>query len=155
MRVEINLEEMSDLMSCISDYQGRAGYFTQMGSAPVNGNLKEYWETKIVKRKENTWMNQSEINYWKDINVHMIAQTWGSTAGGWPGMGGASMTTYYTNIIENKWFGLAFIYFRNKLAYICEMDDKYQEFVAKGYRGLPDYSDSSEKLSVIYKSQLR
>ena len=146
---------MSDLMSCISDYRGRSGYFQQMEGRQENENLKEYWETKIVKRTENTWMNRSEISYWKDINVHMIAQTWGSTAGGWPGMGGASMTTYYTNIIENKWFGLSFIYFRNKLAYICEMDDKYQEFVAKGYRGLPDYSESSEKLTVIYKTTLR
>ena len=155
MRTELSFGEVSDLMSCISDYLERGGYFTQMGGHQENEKLKEYWETKIVKRTKNTWLNDSEARYWKDVNVHMVTQTWGSTAGGWPGVGGASMTTYYTNIIENSWFGLAFIYFRNKLAYICEMDEKYQAFMSKGYRGLPDYINSGRKLTVIYKTPVR
>jgi hypothetical protein len=63
------------------------------------------------------------------------------------------MTPAYTLIIENGWYGFACIYYSGKLAYICEMDDKYTDYKVKGYRGLPGCRDSSEKLTVLFKGR--
>ena len=156
MRAEIELQDIGNLITCISDYKGRGNSFTQMGGAEeYRKKCKEYWETKVIKRTQNTWLTDGEYKYWNEINFHTVVQTWGSTAGGWPGMGGAMLTSSYTHIIENLWSGLAFVYYGSRLAYICEMDSAYLEFMSEGYRGLPDYTGSSEKLNVLYKTSLR
>lgn len=153
MRLEIEMEDMANVMLAISNYKERATYFTQMGSGDVSGKLKEYWETKIVKRTEKTWMTESEFKLWSDIELHLITQTWGNTSAGWETIGGSAMTPAYTTILENKWYGLSFVYYSGKLAYICEMDDKYNDLKQKGYRGLPGIVGCTEKLTVLFKGR--
>jgi hypothetical protein len=152
MRQEIGMEDIANVMIAISDYESRASYFSQMGGSDDNKALNEYWNTKIVKRTEKTWMTELEFRQWKDIELHLISQTWGNTSCGWQGIGGAAMTPAYTTIIENKWYNLSFIYYSGKLAYICEVDDKYNDYKQKGYRGLPGCLGCREKLTVIFKS---
>lgn len=152
MRIEIEMEDIANVMLAISNYKERATYFSQMGGND-DGLLKEYWETKIVKRTEKTWMTESEFRQWSDIDVHLISQTWANTSAGWQTIGGSAMTPAYTTILENRWYGLSFVYYSGKLAYICEMDDKYSDFKQKGYRGLPGHRECSEKLTIIHKGR--
>ncbi len=153
MMLKVELSDMSDLMRSISEYQYLANTFTQLTSGDAREPLVKFWNEKVIKRDESTWMTQEEYKYWNEINFHVIKQTWGNTSGGWQGIGGSAMTSTYTVIIENGWFGFACIYYNGKLAYICEMDEKYQEFMAKSYRGLPGCSNCRERLTVLYKSR--
>lgn len=55
-----------------------------------------------------------------DLKMHMFPQVWGSTALGFGGWGGQSMTTAYTVVVDggNGWVG---VFFGNQLAYtICD-----------------------------------
>jgi hypothetical protein len=65
-----------------------------------------------------------------------------------------SCTSQYTVIIENYWFGFVCVYYQGKLAYICEMDSKYQEYMGKGYGSLPGIEDCRKKLTVIYQFEI-
>ena len=155
MRIKIDMQEVANTMHCIVNYEQMAWSFTQMVGGKDSGPLREFWNTKVVKRETSTLMTQSEYDQWCDINLHLVTQTWGNTSGGWEGIGGSAMTNSYTLIIENKWYGLSCIYYDGKLAYICEMDEKYMEYVQKGYRGLPGYGNCTEKLTVIFKKPIR
>ena len=99
MRQEIGMEDIANVMIAISDYESRASYFSQMGGSDDNKTLNEYWNTKIVKRTEKTWMTELEFRQWKDIELHLISQTWGNTSCGWQGIGGAAMTPAYTTTL--------------------------------------------------------
>jgi hypothetical protein len=151
--LNIELSDMSDLMRSISEYEYLANTFPQLTSGDDRERLVKFWNEKIVKRETSTQMTQEEYRYWKEINSHMIKQTWGNTSGGWQGIGGSAMTSTYTVIIENVWYGLVCIYYNGKLAYICEMDEKYNNYMRKNYRGLPGHGDCREKLTVLYTSR--
>lgn len=156
MRSEIDMQEIANVMQCIIDHKQMANHFPQMGYGNEGSvDLKEYWETKIVKRSEKTWMDQSEFREWCEVDLHLISQMWGNTSGGWQGIGGSAMTNAYTTILENKWFNLSFVYYSGKLAYICEMDEKYLSCKEKNYRSLPGYNTCTEKLTVIFRKQYR
>jgi hypothetical protein len=153
MMLKVEMSDMANVMNSISHYEGLSTYFPNLASGEEGEILTRFWNEKIVKREEKTWLTESEFRYWCDINFHVIKQTWGNTAGGWQGIGGSAMTPAYTLIIENGWYGFACIYYSGKLAYICEMDDKYTDYKVKGYRGLPGCRDSSEKLTVLFKGR--
>jgi hypothetical protein len=149
--LKIELSDMADVMKCISEYERLANSFTQRGSKEDKELMIKFWNEKVVKRETKTWITPQEFDYWKDIDFHVVKQEWGNTAGGWGGIGGASMTSQYTVIIENYWFGFVCVYYHGKLAYICEMDSKYQEYMVKGYGSLPGIEDCRKNLTVIYK----
>jgi hypothetical protein len=153
MTLRIELEDISDITRSISDYQYLANSFTQLTSGEGREPLVKFWNEKVVKREKDTWMTHEELKFWTEINFHLIKQTWGNTSGGWQGIGGSAMTSTYTVIIENNWYGFACIYYNGKLAYICEMDEKYQEHMKNGYRSLPGCGSCREKLTVLYKSR--
>jgi hypothetical protein len=55
-----------------------------------------------------------------EVNVHMFPQTWDSTALGYGGMGGTSVTAAHTVIIEHR--GWCCVYFgSSRLAYSLNM----------------------------------
>ena len=153
MRLRIELSDMADLMKSISEYEYLANSFTQLSSGEGRETLVKFWNEKIVKRETSTYMTEDEYRQWREINFHVVRQIWGNTSGGWQGIGGSAMTSAYTVIIENNWYGLACIYYNGKLAYICEMDEKYIDYMSKQYRGLPGHGDCREKLTVLYKSR--
>lgn len=139
----IELKEIGEIVSTIHHYQEIINYFHQLVSDTPE-KLKEYWETKISPKSGNHL-----VRYWNDVNLHLVSQMWGNTSGGWQGMGGSAMTTRYTIIIENNWFGLAYIYYEGQLAYVCEMDEKYDEYKKQSYRGLPGRGDCQKLLNVL------
>ncbi len=155
MRISVDMEEMASIMNSIVHYEGLPSYFSQLGMGETSDGLEKYWNTNIVKRETSTWMTQSEHEQWKEINLHLVSQVWGNTSCGWEGMGGSMMSNSYTLILENKWYNLVFIYYRGKLAYICENDEKYQSIKQKDFRGLPGYNGCLDKLTVIYRNKIR
>lgn len=152
MGTMINLEmsDMANVMLAISNYEETSNYFSQLVGGVEADSLKKYWEEKIVKRTVNTWMTEAELRQWRNIDLHVISQTWGNTSYGWQTIGGSAMSANYTTIIENKWYELAFIYYGGKLAYICEMDDRYNQYKHNGYRGLPGHMDCGRNLTTLY-----
>lgn len=140
---------MASVMLAISNFNELPNMFQQLDRDQAD-RLKTFWETNVVKRTDKTWMNESEYLAWCQISLHLIPQTWGSTAGGWSGMGGAAMTAYYTTIIENQYFDIAAVYYGGKLVYICEIDDTYISYRQSGFRNLPGQNDCAQKLKIIY-----
>jgi hypothetical protein len=151
--LKIDLSDIADITRSISEYEMLTNSFTQRGTKEEKELLTDFWNKKVVKRETSTWMTSHEYEQWKEINFHVVAQTWGNTSCGWQGIGGAAMTKAYTVIIENGWSGLVCVFYFGKLAYMCEMDDKYKVYVEKGFRGLPGHGDCHEKLTVLYKSK--
>ena len=149
--VQIDIQEISYITSAIADYEQLPNIFQQMGNREQNKRLTEFWNEKIVKREKSTYFTENEYREWKEIELHVVPQTWGNTSGGWQGIGGAAMTKAYTVIIESLWFGFACVYYNGKLAYICEMDDKYFELIKKSYNRLPGVNPHEEKLTILYK----
>lgn len=149
-RLHFDMDDSIEFQQAVSHYVKLAYSFTQLTSGDAAEPLREFWNKKIVKRDEKTWITDSEYRDWISFNAHMVKQMWGSTAGGWPGMGGAMMTEYYTTVIENEYYGFVCVYYGGRLAYICEMDDKYKEFMGQKYRFLPGIAESRKKLTVLY-----
>jgi hypothetical protein len=152
--LKIDLSEISDVMRSITDYNILFQRFTNLCRDEQKDVLIRFWNEKIVKREVSTWMAREEIILWNEIDFHVVKQEWGNTSGGWGGIGGAAMTSQYTVIIENYWFGFVCVYYQGKLAYICEMDSKYQEYMGKGYGSLPGIEDCRKKLTIIYEFEI-
>jgi hypothetical protein len=149
MRAGIELEDMSNMMKSISEYNRLINYFTGIPTTPEHGEtLKAFWENRIINLDTRT----ADYRRWVDINVSIVNQMWGNTSGGWEGMGGSAMTKSYTVIIENRNYGMACIYYGGKLAYICETDDKYDAFRENSFIHLPGHERCTERLTVICKT---
>lgn len=153
MLVNIDLQELSHITGAIANYEYLPNIFQHLGSKEQNEKLKDFWNKNIVRRETSTYFTQNEINQWKEINLHVIPQTWGNTSGGWEGIGGSAMTKRYTVIIENQFYGFSSIYYNGELAYICLIDDMYKEHMANGYRTMPGMRPSKESLTILYKKE--
>ena len=151
MLVNIDIQELSHITQAIAEYEYLPNVFQQLGSREQNEKLKDFWNKNIVKRETSTHFTGNEYGQWKEINLHVIPQTWGNTSGGWQGIGGSAMTKRYTVIIENHFYGFSCVYYNGELAYICEIDDLYKEHMATGYRTMPGMSPYKESLTIIYK----
>ena len=90
----------------------------------VGADLKpvEYPETEWKpesKRREATGNMKARRPYVDEVEVVMFLQTWGSTALGFGGIGGAAMTSAYTVVVLGP-AGDAVVYFAGRLAYKIE-----------------------------------
>lgn len=82
----------------------------------------------------------------EEITVDYFPQTWGSTALGFGGMGGASMTTAYTTVIYMG--GLSYVYFGGMFCYAVESDVDLAGHVNK--RNMPSIIDKKmDSLRII------
>lgn len=133
MRNTFDTRETEQFLSAINSYKQLQYTITQMGGdyAP---KLRDYFQDKT--------------NQWDQVDFHIIQQTWGNTSGGWQGIGGAAMTTDYSVIVTNKFLNVAFVYFGGRLAYICEMDERFNLDRIKGHNECDD-------LSLLYKFKHR
>ena len=59
-----------------------------------------------------------------DVEIVMFPQTWGSTALGFGGIGGAAMTSAYTVIVTYANHNA--VYFSGRLAYVVDLSNKSQ-----------------------------
>jgi predicted phage tail protein len=150
MKNKIGMKEMASAMNAVTHWESLSGYFTQLKTGEDKNKLVEFWNTNVVKRDTSTYMTQAEYDQWCEINLHIVSQMWGNTSGGWETIGGSAMTSAYTTIIENNFYGLAAVFYNGQLAYICQIDDKWKVY-SEGFRFLPGMSDCSRKLTIIYK----
>ena len=153
MNTEIGLPEVVDIITVINNYSQLANSIMQLD--PKQADTMKLWYDKMFPKG---YMDNSAYQMWKNIDLHVVQQTWSNTSAGWEGIGGAAMTTTYTTVIENYNLGAAFVYYGSTLAYIALMDDKYVECLVgegriaryKDYAALPGMIDCSRKLNLIY-----
>lgn len=150
MRANIGMEEMTEVMQSLVKYETMINWLSQSGEPTYTDGCKEYMDLFIKKSRDGKYLDHYSFEYWKDINVHIIKQNWGSTSCGWGGMGGAAMTSSYTTIIQNLYTGAICVYYDGKLAYIAKETDVLKKYRETGWRFLPAYSDTKE-LDIIYK----
>ena len=112
--------------------------------------LNIYYDRMLQFSKDKKWMDQESLRAWNKINLHVVLQSWGSTACGWGGMGGAAMTASYTTIIEAIQGNVIFVYYNGKLAYVAEIDEKLKKYKDNGYKNLPNIRTASEVLTTYY-----
>ena len=78
-------------------------------------------------------LSKEQIRYPLFEVMAVFLQTWGSTALGFGGIGGQSITSAYTTVIQNDNLGYAAVFFGNIMAYIVQHpNDKFWEDVRKG-----------------------
>ena len=85
---------------------------------------------------------------WLSYNFHNINQIWGNTSRGWQTIGGSAMSSGFTVIIEHNQSNSAWIFYNGKLAYICEMDEKYEKYEGN-LNKLPGKNSAFTELTLI------
>lgn len=91
------------------------------------------WEAYGKGDKEATKKKSRKHTDYDMQVVNMFPQTWGSTALGFGGIGGAAMTTAYTIILSSNLNGEYLVYFGPQFAYkIIQPSDAFFEDITKG-----------------------
>lgn len=71
---------------------------------------------------------ERRIGRTEDYYIYDFDQTWGSTALGFGGCGGAAMTTARTFIlIPTTGDEVAYVYFGGRYAYTCKVNERFRE----------------------------
>ncbi len=154
MKNAIDLNNCSQLMMCISNYLDLHSYFPQLDPSQRE-SLNELLDRVLKFSKDKKYLDFISNEYWKDIDLHMVSQSWGNTSAGGQTIGGAAMTSSYTTIIHNKWFGCIFVYYGTELAYIADCTDiETKSIIDKGYQFLPGLL-GLKKLKISYSKQLK
>jgi hypothetical protein len=143
--INMDIDELVHIMGSISHYKKLPIVFTQL-DPKQREPLNKFWKEKILQPGKS-YFTPNEGEMWNDISLHVVSQKWSSTSCGWGGIGGASITNSYTTIIENNNFKFACIYYNGELAYICEINEEYNNLK---YNNLPGLPTCRKKLSVIY-----
>lgn len=82
--------------------------------------LSQKEKADAIKNKTEPMLSSKRRPAEDEVEVHMFPQTWGSTALGYGGMGGAKTTDTHTVIIEHR--GWCCVYFgSSRLAYSLNM----------------------------------
>lgn len=71
--------------------------------------------------------------YYPEVEMYMFPQTWGSTALGFGGIGGQAMTSAYTTVVTDIYYGWYGVFFNEGLAYlVTNPSDAFFEDLRKG-----------------------
>lgn len=71
--------------------------------------------------------------YYPEVEMYMFPQTWGSTALGFSGFGGQSMTSAYTTVVAEINYGWYGVFFGERLAYlVLNPNDAFFDDLRKG-----------------------
>lgn len=147
-----SVKNISDITATIAHYDGLCSYISQLD--PSQEGCKTIYERLVSHSKDGKYADHNSYEVWSNVDFHMIDQLWGSTAGGWGGIGGAAMSNYFTIVIENKPLSISCIYYGGKLAYILDMEKNYSKFISNGYNHLPGISSIKSKgLTPLYVSK--
>jgi hypothetical protein len=148
-----DIQEASQLLQAIAHHEQMSSYFSQLDSDPVMSDRRRVlWKTKFPKDH----MDHYQLIEWRSPDIHICKQTWGSTSCGWGGMGGAAITTNYNVVLVNRILGIMCVYWGGKIAYIAEIDSKYEDFMNKGnnsYGHLPSLRVCDSVFSILHKSR--
>ena len=149
---ELGLEEVTDVMIALNSYQKLSSWVNRLSKDQESLKMWYDQQLKIHGDKEQ-YIGQDWYRAWTDIELHVINQTWSSTACGWGGIGGQAFTSSYTTVIVNYNMNCACIYWGGKLAYIVWTDDKWRQYIMKNGYAMPSRTDSGKLLSLVYKKQ--
>lgn len=98
--------------------------------------------------KEDKRIVKSALHSARDITVYtMFTQTWGSTALGFGGVGGAAMTSAYVIILESERGAGFCVYFGGRFAYKIEKptDKFFNDVINRGMADVSQYKKLYEK----------
>lgn len=112
-RDNLNISMVTDLMNALNHYTELVAYFPQL----------ERGNEHIAELCITPYHNSQIVQDWDNVNIHVVPQTWGSTACGWGGMGGSAITTTNNYVFEQVYSGLVFVYWGGKLAYIAKKEN--------------------------------
>lgn len=142
MGLEFSIDDIATFTKTISDYFKLANYFNQLDPKQLD-TLNQLAEI----------VSQNDISRWRDINTHVVRQVWGNTSCGWQSIGGAAMTADYTIVIENLIYGVIFVYYGGRLAYIAKIDDNLSKYRQTNYSRLPGLGSCAKDLTLFYKAR--
>lgn len=149
--LEIDLREISNITCAISNYHDLASCFMQLDPSQRE-DLEKYHNMMLKYSRDGKYADHRYFEYWKSINLYVVKQMWGSTSGGWGGIGGAAMTESYTVIIENHWTGAVFVYYGGSLAYVALDNEELKKYKSDGFRSIPALY-STKDLEIVYKNK--
>ena len=115
---------ISDLADCIAHAQYE-------GFSDIEYETRDWQAYRDSAGKEDVRIPQTRRPTTRDFGVYaMFPQTWGSTALGHGGMGGASMTTAYTVVLECYHTQEFLVYFGGQYCYtVSRRSSNIQAFV--------------------------
>lgn len=142
MGLEFGIDDIATFTNTISGYFKLANYFNQLDPKQLD-TLNQLAEI----------VSQNDISRWRDINTHVVRQVWGNTSCGWQAIGGAAMTADYTIVIENLIYGVIFVYYGGRLAYIAKIDDNLSKYRQTNYSRLPGLGSCAKDLTLFYKAR--
>lgn len=142
MGLEFGIDDIATFTNTISGYFKLANYFNQLDPKQLD-TLNQLAEI----------VSQNDISRWRDINTHVVRQVWGNTSCGWQSIGGAAMTADYTIVIENLIYGVIFVYYGGRLAYIAKIDDNLSKYRQTNYSRLPGLGSCAKDLTLFYKAR--
>ena len=105
-----------------------------------NWALHDAWRATLSREEMKTavappecFVEKSRKHSFYDLTVYsMFAQTWGSTALGFGGIGGQAITSAYVCVIESNLVGGYAVYFGGRLAYVIERpNEKFMEDITR------------------------
>lgn len=134
---------MNCLTSPIEDLAAAVHHACAFGFSEIKYQNRD-WE-HFSKTKQDRFIEQVRRPTKYDIEViAMFPQTWGSTALGFGGIGGAAMTTAYTIVIRH---GIEFcVYFGERFAYRvkCRGQEIYEDIHKQSMARVSDASSRYE-----------
>ena len=142
MKQSFNIEELSDFILSLKNYQQLANHLPQIDSTQKE-SLDSIW--KQDGKYEGQYYNSPVVQQWNQIDIHITSQMWGSTSCGWGGMGGAAMTAKYNYIIHQLFTDLYYVYWDGKLAFIIKASE------IKNLSRMPSLGNNREKINFIYR----
>lgn len=74
----------------------------------------------IAERHINAVRSRGVDYRYPDLSLRVFPQVWGSTALGFGGIGGQSMTSAYTTVVEDAYDGFYSVFFGERLAYLIQ-----------------------------------
>lgn len=105
-----------NLPSAIDSLSAALGHAEHIGFEPLKFRAKKWTESR--EKGEDIYEDRIERPRRDMIEVvAMFLQTWGSTALGFGGIGGSSMTTDYVTVLKETYSGQVCVYFGGCFAY--------------------------------------
>ena len=144
MKQSFNIEELSDFIFSLKNYQQLASHLPQIDPVQKE-SLDSIW--KQNGSYEGQYYNSPVVQQWNQIDIYITSQMWGSTSCRWGGMGGAAMTTKYNYIIHQLFTDLYYVYWDGKLAFIIKASE------IKNLSRMPSLGNNREKINFIYRKQ--
>lgn len=117
--------------------------------------IKDYPNLELLEYKTKEYLKLINPEYCsrQELIADVFAQSWASTALGFPGCGGSAITTTYTSVFRDLMKGIAVVYFGDRLAYIIENVEDDSKFLEDlGRRCLASVTEAQSRYGKVLTS---